>query len=101
MLRLAEVSIRFPKRVLACWLVVCAGLGFAAFGISQQVAPSQTIIPGTESARADRLATKEFGPSVLVPILLQGPAKQLDRQGPALVAALAQRRDTRVLSAWD
>ena len=31
----------------------------------------------------------------------RGPQRQLDRQGPALVRALAARGDTRVLSAWD
>ena len=54
-----------------------------------------------ESSRAQHLADAQFGPSVLVPILLEGPRPQLDRQGPALVRALARRPDTRVLSAWD
>ena len=36
-----------------------------------------------------------------MPILLEGPKAQLDRQGPQLVAALAKRSHTRVLSAWD
>ena len=35
------------------------------------------------------------------PCMLEGPKAQLDTQGPALVKALAARRDTRVLSAWD
>jgi hypothetical protein len=32
---------------------------------------------------------------VLVPILIEGPAAQLDRQGPKLVVALSRRADTR------
>ena len=47
------------------------------------------------------LAESNFGPSVLVPVMLEGPKAELDKQGPALVKALAARRDTRVLSAWD
>ncbi len=46
------------------------------------------------------LAKSQFGPSVLVPILLQGPADQLDRQGPIVVRRLDVRQDTKVISAW-
>ena len=99
--RLAETSIRHPKRILALGLVFAAAMAFFAFGIADQLSPSKTIIAGTESATAHELAADEFGPSVLVPILLQGPAAQVDKQGPALVKALRARSDTRVLSAWD
>lgn len=36
-----------------------------------------------------------------MPILLEGPRAQLNREGPALVRALSRRPQTRVLSAWD
>lgn len=101
MMRLAEQSIRLPKRTLAFWLIVTAALAFAAFGIRDVLAPSQTVIPGTQSARAEQMARDQFGPSVLVPILLRGPAVQLDAQGPKLAAALRKNPDTKVLSAWD
>jgi hypothetical protein len=64
-------------------------------------APSVTVVPGTQSARAQQLANAQFGPTQLVPIVLEGPKAQLDRQGPALVRALDKRPNTRVLSAWD
>ncbi len=79
--RLAELSIRHPRRVLALWLAFAAAMAFFAFGVADQLSPSKTVIAGTESARAHDLAEEEFGPSVLVPILLQGPAAQVDRQG--------------------
>ena len=60
-----------------------------------------TFVPGTESTHAEDLAKAEFGPSTLVPILLTGPQRQLDRQGPVLVHELTSREDVRVLSAWD
>src|SRR6476660_3696384 len=88
MIRLAELSIRYPKRVLAFCIVVAAIAAVFAFGIGDQLSPSKTIIPGTESARAAQVAQDEFGQSVLVPILLQGPAAQIDIQGPKLVTAL-------------
>ena len=69
-------------------------------GISHRLSPSITVVPGSESSRAQQFASDEFGPSVLVPILLEGPAKQLHLQGPRLVVALGRRPDVRVMSAW-
>ena len=101
MIRLAKLSIRRPKSALAAWLIVGAALSVIGFGVSKSLSPTITVVPGTESARAEKLAGAKFGPSQLVPILLEGPKTQLDRQGPPLVAALAKRAHTRVLSAWD
>ena len=100
MIALAKLSIRRPKASLAAWLIVGVALSLIGFGVSKSLSPTITVVPGTESARAERLAGAEFGPTQLVPILLQGPKAQLDRQGPPLVAALAKRAHTRVLSAW-
>ena len=47
------------------------------------------------------VADAQFGPTQPVPVLLEGPAAQLNRQGPRLVAALRIRARTRVLSAWE
>ena len=58
-------------------------------------------MPGTQSSRALRLANAQFGPTQLVPILLEGPKAKLDSEGPKLVVALTKRPHTRVLSAWD
>ena len=69
--------------------------------VSHSLSPTIVVVPGSETARAEQLAESNFGPSVLVPIMLEGPKAQLNTQGPALVKALAARRDTRVLSAWD
>ena len=101
MIRLAKLSIRRPKSALAAWLIVGAALSVIGFGVSKSLSPSITVVKGTESARAEKLAGAKFGPSQLVPILLEGPKAQLDRQGPPLVAALTKRAHTRVLSAWD
>jgi RND superfamily putative drug exporter len=99
--RLARLAIRRPAAALVVALAVVGVLTVIGLGVSSSLSPSVTTVPGTESSRAQHLAEARFGPSVLVPILLEGPAKQLDRQGPALVRALGQRADTRVLSAWD
>ncbi len=101
MLRLARFSIRRPIASLIAWAVLAGVLTVVGLGISANLSPTNTTVAGSESSRAEHLAKAEFGPSVLVPILLEGPARQLDRQGPALVRALSARSDTRVMSAWD
>ncbi len=101
MLFLARLSIRRPRAALAGWLAVAAALTLIGFGVSNTLSPSINVVPGTQSSRATQLANATFGPSQLIPILLEGPKAQLDKQGPKLVRALARRPYTRVLSAWD
>ena len=78
------------------WLVLAVGLSVVGFGVAGTLSPSVTVVPGTQSLRAQQLANAQFGPTQLVPILLEGPKQQLDRQGPKLVAALSTRSQTRV-----
>ena len=101
MLTLARASIRRPRHALTVWILIAGVLIAIGFGVTSRLAPTNTLVKGTEAARAQRLANAHFGPSQLVPILLVGPKQQLDKQGPALVRRLAARSDTRVLSAWD
>jgi RND superfamily putative drug exporter len=101
MLRLARLSVRRPRLSLLAWMLVAVTLSLVGLGVTGSLSPTDTTVAGSQSARAEHLARAQFGPSVLVPILLEGPRASLDRQGPALVRALGVRRDTRVLSAWD
>ena len=101
MLHLARFSTRRPFLAFAAWFAVAAILAAIGLGVSHSLSPTIVVVPGSETARAEQLAESNFGPSVLVPIMLEGPKAQLNTQGPALVKALAARRDTRVLSAWD
>ena len=101
MISLAKFSIRRPAVALTGWLALAIVLSLIGLGVSHTLSPSVTVVPGTQSARAQKLANATFGPTQLMPILLEGPSAQLNRQGPRLVAALARRPHTRVLSAWD
>jgi X-X-X-Leu-X-X-Gly heptad repeat protein len=83
------------------WFLVAVALAGIGLGVSHSLSPSVVVVPSSEAAAARQLAESNFGPGTLVPILLEGPKAQLDRQGPALAKALVARRDTRVLSAWD
>jgi RND superfamily putative drug exporter len=101
MLAVARLSIRRPWTALVIWSIIAAALVVIGFGVSSSLSPPITVVPGTQSNRAEQLAGAQFGPTQLVPILLEGPTALLNREGPALVKTLAARRSTRVLSAWD
>lgn len=101
MIRLANIAVRRPKATLVAWLVLFGALGFIGTRVESHLSPSILVVKGTESSHAQDIARSRFGNGQLVPILLQGPATQLNRQGPALVNALRARADTNVLSPWD
>ncbi len=101
MIRLARLSIRRPREALLGWGLLAAVLAVIGLGVAHSLSPSIVVVPGTESSRAEQLASAHFGPTQLVPILLAGPSAQLERQGPRLVRALVKRPHTRALSAWD
>ncbi len=101
MIRLARLSIRWPRQALLAWGLLAAVLAVIGLGVAHSLSPSIVVVPGTESSRAQQLASAHFGPTQLVPILLQGPRAQLERQGPRLVRDLVKRPHTRALSAWD
>ena len=101
MIRLARLSLRHPVASLVTLGVLGLVLSLIGLGVKSSLSPTITVVPGTEASRAQHYTDQHFGPSVLVPILLEGPAKQLDRQGPVLVRDLSRRSGTRVLSAWD
>ena len=43
--------------------------------LEDALSPTITVVPGTQSARAEQLAGAQFGPTQLVPILLEGPRR--------------------------
>ncbi len=101
MLSLARLSIRRPRSALITWAVIGAVLAVVGFGVTKTMSPSVSVVQKSESMKAQTLANQQFGPTQLMPILLEGPKAQLDKQGPALVKALVTRPHTRALSAWD
>lgn len=82
-------------------IVVLALLGALGTTLGDKLEPTSLRVSGTESAQGFDMIHEHFGDSAGFAILLQGPPRQLDRQGPRLVAIL--RRDPKVttLSPWD
>ncbi|HSS32274.1 MAG TPA: MMPL family transporter [Solirubrobacterales bacterium] len=76
-------------------------LGVVGTGVEGRLNPTSLGVPGTPSAEGNELLQEHFGDSAPFAILLQGPAKAVDQQGPALIRVL--RRDPKVttLSPWD
>jgi RND superfamily putative drug exporter len=99
--RLLTIGARRPRAALVAWLVVTAVLGVIGLNVGQHLSASNLSIPGTESAREYQLFQQRFGHSVSAPILLQGPAAALDREGPRLAAGLAALTGSHVVSAWN
>lgn len=81
--------------------VLLITLGVIGTGVNSRLDPTTLEIPGTESLRGSELLHEHFGDSLPFAILLEGPRRAIDRQGPRLIRDL--RRDPRVttLSPWD
>ena len=97
----SQAAIRRPRTALALLGAVLAVLALLATGLESRLTPTTLYTPGTESARAAAIYNAEFGDGITIPVLLEGPAAELDRQGPALVRRLRAKPDLRILSAWD
>jgi putative drug exporter of the RND superfamily len=87
--------------VLAVAFVLFVALGAVGAGVEGKLSPTSLEIPGTSSGEANGTLREHFGDSAPFVILLRGPAKQLDRQGPALVRALRREPQVTTLSPWD
>src|SRR3954465_8601725 len=84
--------------VLVGWAVVVVALGFIGRNVEDKVQPSLLFIPGTESSKWRDERKGSFNEELIV--LLVGPAKAIDQQGPRLAAALQDRPGTRSISMW-
>jgi putative drug exporter of the RND superfamily len=95
------LSLRYPRAMLGIAFVAFVALALQARGVEDKLRPSSPSIPGTESARGNDLLNEHFGDTAPFAILLQGPAPQLDVQGPALIRALRRDPAVSTLSPWD
>jgi len=90
-----------PRRVLAGSLVVLVALAGIGIGVEGKLSPTSLEIPGSASSRANRMLREHFGYSAPFVVLLRGPERALDRQGPALIRALRRSPGVTTLSPWD
>lgn len=94
----ARFAVRHAVPVLIGWALVVVVFGLLGRGVDAKVQPSLLFIPGTESDHWREARSGSFNEGILV--LLVGPAREVDRQGPRLAAALGRRDLTRAISPW-
>ena len=95
------LALRRPRALLTVAAVVIAVLAVLGQGVEDELRPTSLSVPGTESGRASAMLHQYFGDSAPFAILLQGPAAELDRQGPALIRKLRSDPAVSTLSPWD
>ncbi len=99
--RRSRFGLRHPRATLAVAAAALIVLGVLGWGVESKLRPTSLSVPGTASAQGEELLREEFGDSSPFVVLLRGPAAALDRQGPALVAALRAEGGVTTLSPWD
>src|SRR5690242_20665894 len=82
-------------------LVGCAVLGVVGIGVEDRLDPLSLTIGGTGSAKGEALAEEHFGDATQFAVLLRGPTREIERQGPELVRALRHMPKSTVISPWD
>ena len=91
---------RRPWLTIAVWAVVVVGMAILGTGITSRLAPTSLLVPGSPSARTHAMLEREFGNQIAVTFLLEGPRRELARQGQRLTTALAGERGVQVMSPW-
>jgi putative drug exporter of the RND superfamily len=95
------VNHRRPLLGLLGVLLACTALGFLGLRVEGELEPLSLDVPGTSALNGETLAESHFGDSSPFVILLHGPAPEVQRQGPQLVAALRGEGSATVISPWD
>ncbi len=87
--------------MLAVAILAIVVLGIVGRGVEDQLRPTSLNVPGTDSGRAADLVHRYFGDTAPFAILLQGPSRELNRQGPALIRTLRGDPKVTTVSPWD
>ncbi|MDQ2632039.1 MAG: MMPL family transporter [Actinomycetota bacterium] len=93
--------LRYPRTVLAIAAVLLAVLAVIGTGTDDRLDPTTLEVPGTESSRGNEILRQHFGETAPFAILLRGPGKAIDEQGPELIRALREDPRVTTLSPWD
>jgi putative drug exporter of the RND superfamily len=100
MRRIARLAVRRPRSVLAFWIVAFAVALVFTDNARNNLHETDLQIPGTISDRASKLTERQFGGSIAMAILLEGPPEEVERRGPELVQRLERIDGVQVLSPW-
>jgi RND superfamily putative drug exporter len=95
---IARLSMRHPVLVLAVWAVALVVALFFGDRARDNLHETDLQIPGTDSARAADLTERQFGSTISMAILLKGPPRLVEQEGPELVERLSRIEGVEVLS---
>lgn len=94
------IGVRRPLLVVGVWAALTLILGTLGLFAKDILHPEDLVIKGTPSAHALALDKAAFGESTPVTIMLEGPAKTLDADGPTLVKNLNKIEGVSAASPW-
>ena len=97
---IARFTIRHARLTLAAWVLVLAAALALGASATDHIGQPSLRIPGSDSARASDVTNREFGGTISMAVLLQGPPKVVERRGPRLVRELQSIDGVEVLSPW-
>ena len=97
---IARFGVKHRRLVLIAWLIVFAAAIAVGTQAREHIRQPSLAIPGSDSDRADKLTRKEFGGTVSMAILLEGPPKVVESRGPVVVRELQKIEGVQVLSPW-
>jgi putative drug exporter of the RND superfamily len=94
-------SLRRPRWVLAFAAILIVFFGIVGINVEGSLKPTTLYVKGQQSSEASDQLERYFGDSAPFVVLLQGPAGQIDEQGPALVHAMREDPKVTTISPWD
>ena len=97
----ADFVVRSARVVLAVWLVAIAALAAQGLDLGDRLSAEQPVGADGPAARGQALAERAFGAEDALVLMLRGPQRQLDRDGPRVQRALAALARTHVVTPWN
>ena len=100
MLKLARAAIERPRLALALVGALIGALAVIGLKVEDRLHRTPLVVEGTESAESTQILVDHFGEVATLAILLEGPPKALDREGPKIAERLDAIPSTTVLTPW-
>ena len=97
---IARFTIRHARLTLVAWLLVLAAALAIGASATDHIGQPSLRIPGSDSARASDITNRQFGGTISMAVLLEGPPKVVEQRGPRLVRELQDIEGVEVLSPW-
>lgn len=95
------MAIARPRATIAVWLAVSVVLAVLGLGVDKHLTPTGITVPGTGSGIAQELRDDAFGAATTASVMLEGPPRQVVRQGRRMVRELRRRPGTSVVSPFE